>query len=554
MISYNNSEVVQCLRQYDMFANSLRLIRTTEEKNMVVKQLAKLENKILTLTNELYEEEYYALVDKECALLEEEKNRVSMLIDLINQRLSYVEKRCNNHYQLTGNSVDAPAVLGADALDELENRIRIIDKYSKNIKQKQELENDIKSLTSKISLASEKIEINESLNIELESALKKVMAEAFEKLHMYDLLDQKDDIEYIYRETEDSLGIARENLEVARRGRVDLLPECESMYNEVYADYLDYKDKISIIKLLQIFNNEVGNYEELLDKRKAINEILKYIKNREFINMVIDTVVKQYNTILMEQQDVNTFNDLALEKEKKEEMLEQIEKENNSNEFQNVLKVLIENERKKQEKILEEKRRKEEEERKERLEIERKRQEEILKRQKIIEEARKKEMEKRTKKMLEEQQNSVLQHKRQSKGVSFENIKEDISNVNEEEEKEIEIIKEEKTLEKPVEDIKYRLDLNSLRRSEEVEDDKADDVVILKNKQDIEKELFDEFNSDERKDKVVDDKVFTKIDETMNDSKLPDISIDEYMKNFDANKISDTNSLFDEEDFPSIPM
>ena len=163
-------------------------------------------------------------------------------------------------------------------------------------------------------------------------------------------------------------------------------------------------------------------------------------------------------------------------------------------------------------------------------------------------------MEKRTKKMLEEQQNSVLQHKRQSKGVSFENIKEDISNVNEEEEKEIEIIEEEKPLEKPVEDIKYRLDLNSLRRSEEVEDDKADDVVILKNKQDIEKELFDEFNSDERKDKVVDDKVFTKIDETMNDSKLPDISIDEYMKNFDANKISDTNSLFDEEDFPSIPV
>ena len=77
---------------------------------------------------------------------------------------------------------------------------------------------------------------------------------------------------------------------------------------------------------------------------------------------------------------------------------------------------------------------------------------------------------------------------------------------------------------------------------------------LVKVGQDIEKELFDEFNNDGNKDKVVDDEVFTKIDEKMNDSRLPDISIDEYMKNFDENKISDTNSLFDEEDFPSIPM
>ena len=548
MISYNNSDVVQCLRQYDMFANSLRLIRTAEEKGMVIKQLTKLENKILSLTNELYVEEYYSLVDKECALLEDEKNRLSMLIDLINQRLSYVEKRCNNHYQLTGNSIDAPEVLGADTLDELENKIRIIDKYARNVSLNQELLNDINSLNSKITLASEKIEINESLNIELESVFKKVMGDAFSRLQMYELLDQKDDIEYAYRETDDSLTLARSNLEIARSSHFEFLPECEKMYNEINDEYLNYRDKISTIKLLQIFNKEVKTYDELLEKRKKINDILKYIKNREFINMVIDTVVKQYNTILMEQQDVNTFNDLVLEKEKKEEMLSQIEKENNSEEFQSVLKVLIENERKKQEKILEEKRIKEEKEKKERLEIERKRQEEILKRQKIIEEARKKEMEKRTKKMLEEQQNSVLQHKKPAEKISFEAIKDDISNLEDEEEKKD--IEQNTSQEK----IKSRLDLNNLKRSSEIEDAK-EDIVILKNKQDIEKELFDEFNNNEQvDDKKTHDDVFLKIDEKINDSKLPDISIDEYMKNFDENKIADTNSLFEEEDFPSIPM
>ena len=92
MVSYNNSNVVQCLRQYDMFANSLNLVKTRDEKNMIIKQLTKLENKIIDLTNEIYEEEYYALANKECGLIEEEQSRLNMLIELINQRLSYVEK------------------------------------------------------------------------------------------------------------------------------------------------------------------------------------------------------------------------------------------------------------------------------------------------------------------------------------------------------------------------------------------------------------------------------------------------------------------------------
>ena len=105
MTNYNNGNVVQYLRQYEMFSNSLNLVKNREEKDMIIKQLTKLEYKILEATNESYEEEYYTLANKECGLLDEEKKRVTMLIDLINQRLSYVEKRCNDHYQLTGDTL-----------------------------------------------------------------------------------------------------------------------------------------------------------------------------------------------------------------------------------------------------------------------------------------------------------------------------------------------------------------------------------------------------------------------------------------------------------------
>ena len=64
MVSYNNSNVVQCLRQYDMFAKGLNLVKTREEREGIIKQLTKLESKIISLTNEVYEEEYNSLANK----------------------------------------------------------------------------------------------------------------------------------------------------------------------------------------------------------------------------------------------------------------------------------------------------------------------------------------------------------------------------------------------------------------------------------------------------------------------------------------------------------
>ena len=552
MTNYNNGNVVQYLRQYEMFSNSLNLVKNREEKDMIIKQLTKLEYKILEATNESYEEEYYTLANKECGLLDEEKKRVTMLIDLINQRLSYVEKRCNDHYQLTGDTLDAPDVLGANTLDNLEARVKIIDKYTKNIKLESELKEEVKNLSNKITLASQKIDINKSLNIELESKFKTLIANALEKNGLYDLLEAKDEIEYAYYETEKSLTLAELNLESAKTSPLNVISDCEEILQEVKDDYVKYRDKLSLLRLMELFNKDVDTYDELLRKRKDINDLFKYIKNSDFVNMVIDTVSTQYNTILMERQDINTYDDLRLEKERKLEALEEIEAENNSDEFQNVLKVLIENERKKQEKILEEKRRIEEEEKKKRLEIEKRKQEEILKRQKIIEEARKKEIEKRTRQLLEQQQNSVLQGKKKDKVYNFETIKDNLR----EEEKNIEEKKQEEVVKNNVNVNKETfkpLDLDKIN-------DKNNEVVI-KDKGDIEKELFAEFNnqSNENKkidaDKIFNSKVLEEIKEEPKEKKLPDVSIDEYMKNFDEKKVQNNTDFFGSNDvFPSIPM
>lgn len=523
MINYNSSNVVQCLRQYDMFANSLNLVKVTDERNMIINQLTKLEKKIIDLTNEIYEEEYHQLADKKTGLLDEEKARLSSLIELINQRITYIEKRNNSHYQLTGEIVDVEEVLGTNLLDTLEERLQIIEKYQKNIKTADILKEELISLSSKISLTKEKIDINDSLNQEMEKKMIKLLSESFENLGLYQMLDNKDGIEYAYYETEKNYNMARQNYESAKTSPTNLLEECQEMMLECEKDYIKYKEKICILKLLEIYNREVINYDELLIKRKEMNELIKNIKEPEIMNQIYETLSRQYETIMLEIEDVNTYNELVSEESSKREQLNQIEEENNSETFTEVLSELLENEKARRQKIEEERRKIEEEEKQRRMEKEREKQEEILRRQKIIEEARKKEIEKRTKKMLEQQQKSVIQPKGQEEKMSFETIK-DFSN------KQEEII--EKT--EKQEEIKEET-INDQREN--------NDFPMFKNKVEIEKELFEEFKKEDLNDEK--------------EKKLPSISIDEYMDKFEEKDIEDENikSLFaEDEDFPNIPL
>ena len=85
--------------------------------------------------------------------------------------------------------------------------------------------------------------------------------------------------------------------------------------------------------------------------------------------------------------------------------------------------------------------------------------------------------------------------------------------------------------------------------------------VIIKDKGDIEKELFAEFNNQNNENKKIDaDKIFNskvleEIKEEPKEKKLPDVSIDEYMKNFDEKKVQNNTDFFGSNDvFPSIPM
>ena len=150
--------------------------------------------------------------------------------------------------------------------------------------------------------------------------------------------------------------------------------------------------------------------------------------------------------------------------------------------------------------------------------------------------------------MLEQQQNSVLQAGKK-KDFSFETIKASTKN---------------NEIEKPLEEenkLELRMDRKIDKPVVEETVKEKEEPVILKDKIEIEKELFDEFKNQDKTvkpkniDELLNNKVLEEHDEPVREKKLPDISIDEYMKNFDAKKIEDNNEFFGSNDvFPSIPM
>ena len=409
MLEYTSRQVTQLIRQYEMFLKSLSILTSDLDKDKIFYQMNKLEEKILDETNSIYEEEYMLLVGSSTYLVNEEKERLLCLIKLIEDRVEYVKNRRKNHKEITGYNVDYPTILGEDKIGEFKRNIKIIDKFNENKKKENQLSIEINELDLRISEAVKKIKNNKNLNTTLEKKMISLLTRIFDKLDLYKLAEEKDDIEEAYKELEFSLTKAKENVKKAKSsGKEELIIECDSLLSSITLEYEKVKEKKYTLRLMEIYDNVISDYEQLLAKREEMNDTLNEISSSHLYSIIGEELIKQYNTIKIEKQDMNTYETLVTERENKYNELERVTEENNSNEFREVLDELLVNEKKKQEELMQEQRKKEYEERQRRLIEEKKLEDERRKRQQLILEERKKEQESRTKKLLEQQRKTVI--------------------------------------------------------------------------------------------------------------------------------------------------
>lgn len=409
MIEYANDSVIRALKQYDMLSKSLKLTGDLEQRQDICYQMTRIITRVLDITNGIYEDKYKKIVNRTTYLMDEEKNKLLELINLINERRAYINNQITSNSDATGITIEVDSILGEDKLDEYKEEVKVIDKYKSNIKSDGVLKDEISKLDISIKKAKDKISSNRVLNKQLEERMIRILTKAFDKLSLYELKEREKEIDLAYTELGYSLEKAKENAKIARRDcSSEIIIECDNMLASITLEYERYKEKKLILRLMEIYKNETSDYDSLLRKREEINSILTGITSSDLYLEVGEELNKEYATIKLEQQDKATLKSLEEERDNKFRTLEEIDRENESEEFKNILAHLLDNEKKYQEKLAQD-RKKQEEERKARAEEEeRRKQQEMLRRQKALEEERKKEIEERTKQLLVEKKNPIL--------------------------------------------------------------------------------------------------------------------------------------------------
>ena len=415
-MNYTNREVVRRLKQYDMFLNSLNLTTEEVQKERICDQLDKIEKQILLETNSEYEEQYMLLLGEEARFFSEEKNRLHKIISLIEDRREYLEDRKNKHRKITGSLVELTTFLGEDKLNSLRNRLDIIEKYEENRVRQENIVKEMKVLDVKLSEASRIVKANTRLNDILENKMKEIVSKALDKFNLYTLTGKREEIQSGFETQEYAYNLAKGNLKMARElTGDDTVMECDEMLSQVAILYNKYSEQVNILKLIDIYDKTVTGYEELLEKREKINDILRSISDSELYNEIADELNKQYNTIKLEGQDIEKYDGLKEERELKNKILYDIEEENNSKEFKSVIDELVKNENRIREENIRRAKQEEFQERQKKLLEEQKIEASRVRRQKLIEEARLKEQEERLKKVRELQEKTVINSKKEVK-------------------------------------------------------------------------------------------------------------------------------------------
>ena len=417
-MNYTNREVVRRLKQYDMFLNSLNLATDEVQRERICDQLDKIEKQILLETNTEYEEQYMLLLGEETRFFSEEKSRLRKLISLITERKNYLEDRKSKHKCVTGSFVELTTFLGEDKLTVFKKRLEIIEKYEENKSRQENIIKEMKILDVKLSEASRTVKANTRLNDILENKMIASVGKALDKFNLYSLTNKKEEILRNYDSLEYILNIAKDNLKSAKKISDDsAILECDQMLEEVTRQFSEYNEKVNILKLIDIYDKSVNGYDELLEKREKINDILKNISDSPLYNEIANELNKEYNTIKLEKQDIDNYESLKEERERKNKNLYEIDEENNSKEFKEVVEELVKNENRVREEKIRKAKKEEYQERQKKLLEEQKIEASRVRRQKLIEEARLKEQQERLEKVKELQEKTVINPKKEENKV-----------------------------------------------------------------------------------------------------------------------------------------
>lgn len=297
--------------------------------------------KLINIYEQIYLEEINKLKDTNNNIVEEEK-RLIKLKELKEKRIAQKEKMSISYKNITSEDYIFESKTDEPDLDNIRNRLEVIQKYLNNTKKLEELRKENVDYNQKLLDINEGLISNETKNISLEDEL----SEFFEQNFAIPF-----DNEEGYKERDNLIEIYDERIDL-----IEQLLKCsledelkqnkDNELSKIKFENFNLKNQLMLFDIKKLLSNKFRTYLDLKNKRDDILKLLskrdELIKKYEF--QVYSDDYKEFTNLIDNQINaLEPQKEAITQKEKIEQKLKsnitQIEKLEKNNEEEDIMQI-----------------------------------------------------------------------------------------------------------------------------------------------------------------------------------------------------------------------
>lgn len=307
--------------------------------------------KIDNIYNEDFEKEVRPLL-KTAPTIEEERERLEKLINLLEERLAKRSDLENRFFLATGDYMTGLQVIVSDKeLDDKKERLELINKYLDTANEISEVNDSISKLQILLDEEEKQKEEyklkNQIMEDDLYSEFMKVIKEdnSYANITEDNVSEEIKNLKPIVKESKETLDITRDSVKsLITNGEED---DYSSYVEEAEKNYFIVKNREFVLKIYQFVINFEDDFNSIFNKRDEISEIIKQRKDLihnlgitdldvllSFENKLLD----QIKIVNKEKETLENISNYTSRIEFKETRLEKLEEDNNSVEILAILR------------------------------------------------------------------------------------------------------------------------------------------------------------------------------------------------------------------------
>ena len=317
-----NDRVMQ-QRLYDILKMNIMLARRKDELNKITSDtftsFEEATRKIDGYKQNDYEEMISSLFST-APTLEEEKERLEKLVELITTRLNERAELLREYEEVTSRSIQGlSSIIEELELENYKKRLASIREYLENNRNIATTEKDLEHLNRELLASQEQKQKDERQNYELEdkllNALRNILINNKDYSDIVDAIDFEYELEKIAVAIEES----KKTLDTFEKAfynltRSGISSEKEVEYSTYVADardtYYQLREKEMLLKLYKLVSESESEYSKLYGKREEIAKILEdRMELRRSLNIARKDILTDFYHVIDEQK-----NQIRLEK------------------------------------------------------------------------------------------------------------------------------------------------------------------------------------------------------------------------------------------------